>query len=50
MSVGPLIGWGIAQFSLPLSTIFMLASLFYAFGAVVSFGIQGGSRKGLCFL
>jgi len=37
MSVGPLIGWGIAQLMLPLSTIFFTGSAVYAVGAVVAF-------------
>ena len=37
MSVGPLIGWGIAQFGLPLSSIFMTCAFFYAVGAAVAF-------------
>lgn len=37
MSVGPLIAWGIAQFRLPLSSIFFTGSALYAVGAVVAF-------------
>ena len=48
MSIGPMIGWGIAQFSLPLSSIFMTAAFFYAVGAAVAFRTLGGSRKDVC--
>jgi MFS family permease len=48
MSIGPMIGWGIAQFSLPLSSIFMIAALVYAVGAAVSFGMLGRSPRGAC--
>ena len=41
MSVGPLIGWGIAQLNLPLSIIFFTGSAVYAVGAVVAFRTLG---------
>lgn len=37
MSIGPLIGWSIAQFRLPLSSIFMTCAFFYALGAALAF-------------
>lgn len=48
MSIGPMIGWGIAQFRLPLSSIFMTSAFFYAVGAAVAFGMLGSSRKDIC--
>ncbi len=46
MSIGPMIGWGIAQFEFPLSTIFATCASFYAVGAAVAFRTLERRRKG----
>ena len=45
MSIGPMIGWGIAQLELPLSFIFTTSSCFYGLGAVVAFRTPAARRK-----
>jgi predicted MFS family arabinose efflux permease len=45
MSIGPMIGWGIAQFELPLSSIFMTCAFFYGVGAAVAFRTLAERRK-----
>lgn len=45
MSVGPMIGWGIAQFEFPLSSIFTTSACFYGVGAAVAFRTLADRRK-----
>ena len=35
-ALGPLIGWGIVQFGLPINLIFITGAVFYILGAFVS--------------
>ncbi len=37
MSIGPLIAWGIAQFGLPTSFIFIVGGVIYGIGSVIAF-------------
>ena len=37
MSLGPLIGWSIAQWGLPTNFIFITGGVFYSIGMVISF-------------
>jgi hypothetical protein len=47
MSIGPLLGWGIVQFKLPLPLIFTTCSFFYLTGFIVSLVLsgRGGEQK-----
>lgn len=45
MSVGPLIGWSIAQLGLPTNFIFISSGAIYMFGAIISYQIWLSSKN-----